>query len=90
MNINRKIQLAAAAVIANGALALGLLSPSPASAGSCNPEVFCVSQTTCGAYAEYCAYYLPPGCQLTDSACLYPQHDSCGDLYPVLCNYQAG
>jgi hypothetical protein len=44
MNINRRIQLTAAAVIANGALALGLAS-SPALASVCNPWCIDVGNT---------------------------------------------
>ena len=42
MNAYRRIQLSAAAVIANGALAFGLLSPGPAFATTCGDQGFCV------------------------------------------------
>jgi hypothetical protein len=65
MNTNRKIQLSAAAVIVNGVLALGLLSPRPALAASCQytrcgvPAAICMSASD---RAMICETYIPPGC----------------------------
>ena len=70
MNINRKIQLTAAAVIANGALALGLLTLSTAFAA-------CMIYTDTVCTGSQCINYGPcpppkPGCKLLEAtACSY-------------------
>jgi len=73
MNINRKIQFMSAAVVANGALALGLLNAGPALAASCQQSYFgcavagwqCVSvQTFCKTVARN------KGCTLVSSMCV--------------------
>jgi hypothetical protein len=92
MNIHRKIQLAAAAVIANGALALSFLSPSPAFAASCNIEkIFCAPATLCESNSfrqEICTTYAPPGCKILNTECGYPIIGNCLNAgYPVFCNY---
>ena len=91
MNANRKIQLAAAVVIANGLLAVGVMGPSLAIASSCTNQAFCVSRNECQlATATVCNDNLPPGCTLNYAFCLAPsQGPYCsGNLYPVLCSYQ--
>jgi hypothetical protein len=73
MNINRKIQLAAAAVIANSALALGLMSPIPAFAAACAPKIVCAPAAICitGGQIGWCAH-LYPGCTVLTAACSTP------------------
>jgi len=90
MNINRKFQLAALAVVANGALALGLLSPHPALAATCGGRSICVSQFSCqNQQTQACNSIKPPGCTLVSSVCTYPDHTLCfGNTYRVLCNFQ--
>jgi hypothetical protein len=90
MNINRKIQLTAAAVIVNGVLALGLLSAGPAFATTCNPRVGCIAvqcaYLTPAALAALCTY---PGCTYASATCLnlnYPC-DQQGDRTRVTCFY---
>ena len=70
MNINRKIQCAAVAVIANGALAAGLLSTSPVLAATCGPRSICLLTLQCAnitlsLYAQLCNQIAPPGCTWT-------------------------
>jgi hypothetical protein len=92
MNINRKIQLIASSVIANGALALGLLSSSPALATTCGHTEYCVPLSTCqNDISSYCALRTPAGCtfDLGGSFCEYPVPEECseGQWYYVVCDY---
>jgi hypothetical protein len=64
MNAYQKIQFSSAAVIANGVLALGLLSPNPAYAqGLCQVE-HCATQAYCAAHNDTNKY-----CPARASAC---------------------
>ncbi len=71
------IRMAAIAVVANGAIALGLMSPNVALADTCSAANGnkCDSLGICpggNANAE-CAAYAPPGCKVLQAACLpYP------------------
>jgi hypothetical protein len=89
MNINRKIQLAASVVIANGALALGLLSSGSALAATCLPKSFCVTQSQCvlPMSLTFCRATVPPGCSLAGAGCA-GQGQGCGDAYKVICYYK--
>jgi hypothetical protein len=76
MNINRKIQLSAAAVIANGALALGLLSPGSALATTCGPIQSCDLLDFGGGLGgcvateqQWCTNVAPAGCTYWHSTC---------------------
>jgi hypothetical protein len=89
MNAYRKIQFSAAAVIANGALALGLLSPGPTLAAACGPVTYhCafVSNTECLLYgASICQRNTPPGCIYVQRGCT---HGLCGVApYDLTCLY---
>jgi hypothetical protein len=91
MNINRKIQLVATAVIANGALALGLLSPTPAFATTCGPKVVCASSNDCanGIQLADCYAATPPGCQVVAASSCY-NYGSCGlNTAEVECFYKS-
>jgi hypothetical protein len=70
MNINRKLQLAAVAVIANGALALCLLAPGSAFAASCAGGRFVCGVGICNNANELfaCLRATPPGCKLVNFA----------------------
>jgi len=61
MNMQRRLQLSAATVIANGLLVLALTSPAAALAQSCQPFAF-----VCGICPslDYCQANLPPGCSI--------------------------
>jgi len=87
MNVNRKIQLAAIAVIANGALALSLLSSGPAFAASCGPKfIGCIPVTNCQYAQPFCTQLAPPGCVVTGESCT-----PCIPGYlNVTCYYRAG
>jgi len=88
MKMNRKIQLTAAAVIANGALALGLLSPSPAFATTCGPYDTCISNVTCNnvqANAYLCKSFRP-GCTYLGNICTY--NGCVGSQEHLTCYYQ--
>jgi hypothetical protein len=85
MNFNRKIQLAAAAVAVNGALALGFLYPSPALATTCGPQAFCQPQGVCeipSNAAATCAGLAPAGCTYASSYCSYPSLGGCSPILP--------
>jgi hypothetical protein len=91
MNKHRRIQLAAAAATVNSALALGLLSGSPAFATTCNDEhkAFCVPAGECIGGASYCPTQASPGCTYTSFKCAYPiMGGGCPPgTYVLACNY---
>jgi hypothetical protein len=66
METRRKIQFGALAVVANGLLALTLLSPRPALANPCSNQNVCVG--TCVTVA-YCQSIAQPGCTATGVFC---------------------
>jgi hypothetical protein len=92
MNAYRKIQVGAAAVIANGAFALGLLSSGPALAGTCGPVTFhCLfgNYGECTLYgAAACQGATPPGCTYVRMGCTYDQNCTSTDKYDLNCLYQ--
>jgi hypothetical protein len=93
MNINRKIQLAAAAVALNGALALSLLSSSPALASTCGTPIKIICQSShslCLADgASICAANAAPGCTLTAWGCSADGPAPCfGAGGGLVCDYQ--
>jgi hypothetical protein len=65
MEITRKLQLGAAAVIANGLLALTAMTPTPAFANPCNA----VRKCGCDMNLADCAAIAPPGCTATSVTC---------------------
>jgi hypothetical protein len=85
MNIHRKIQVAASIIVANGLLAIGLLSPSSAFATTCNATFTCVTQSTCGIVPALCAAEAPAGCKVAATACLFQQ--GCPGHYQMECFY---
>lgn len=92
MNIKRRIQLTAAAVIANGAVALAMMSPTPTLAAACADIGFCWSATFCPSlHKALCNAKLPAGCVLASSSCVYPA-PSFPCTYPtyglVICNFE--
>jgi hypothetical protein len=70
MEHKRRIQFGAAAVIANGLLALSVVSPHHALAASCSPTVVCFPAALCAANgAGYCRDNTPAGCTFTSATC---------------------
>jgi hypothetical protein len=70
MNTQRKIQLAAAAVVANGALALAFLFTGPALAGTCPSKSLCLAACpNQNQYPQLCAPFTPPGCTFFFASC---------------------
>jgi len=63
----RKIQLLAAAVIANGALALMMMSPQDAQAASCGSVTSCAPAIACTFGPQACAPI--SGCQVVSISC---------------------
>jgi hypothetical protein len=86
MNIGRKIQLTAAAVITNGALALGVLSPTAAFGVTCPPPQYgCEgNQAQCSYEFNFCKSLVPPGCKLSNFTCIVGQAP-CGELVKATC-----
>ena len=69
MNIKRKIQLAACAVIVTSAFTMGF-APGAAVASSCDGGEFCDWGGLCPEDPEFaCAVYAPPGCVVTYAVC---------------------
>lgn len=66
MDTTRKVQLSAAAVIANGVLALSLMSPPSALADSCESRVLC---GVCSGNPTQDCQNAAPGCTVTFAIC---------------------
>ena len=85
MQIKRKIQVGAAAVILNGVVALIGLHSSAAVAGSCTTQLSgCTGPAYCQANPTAWCESLQPGCTVTQAYC-YTQGFLCGVLY--ICDY---
>jgi hypothetical protein len=81
----RKVQLLAAAVIMNGAIALTALSPQDAQAAACASTTTCASTLACTLMQYACVP--PSGCQFVGGTC----GELCG-TWPITrqmltCNY---
>jgi hypothetical protein len=89
MNINRKIQLSAAAVIAYGASAVGLLYTTPVLAASCTDTVcFSVFHQCPANYAQYCPPHYQNCLHFLFATCGNPTNQPpCPGDVVVLCNY---
>lgn len=89
MNIYRKIQLTAAVVVANGALALGILSPSAAVAASClSTKIQVCLVSNCPnplQVAQICRTIAPPNCTYVGSICRIA--GQCGGFGQITCVY---
>jgi hypothetical protein len=86
----RKFQLMAVAVITNGVIVLGCMSPKTALAATCGTVPLCVIQSLCqgGGGQASCIGATPPGCTFNAAICLYP-NTVCGpSRYTLLCNYK--
>jgi hypothetical protein len=84
MNAQRKLQLSAAAIIANSLLVLGMTAP--AGAQSCQPFAF-----VCGICPsiDYCQANLPPGCSIaTHVECTMPFFVCINYFIEARCYYQ--
>lgn len=70
MDTCRKIQLSAAAVVANGLMALGTMSPNVAHANPCAPK-YTATDAGCGDVEIVCNFQAPPdpGCTFTSGTC---------------------
>lgn len=90
MKMSRKIQWAATAVVANGALALNLLTPTQALAVTCTDTATCTPQSICQwSKNAFCTSHLPPGCVLVAAACSWPGSGGCTNGYFITaCNYE--
>jgi hypothetical protein len=87
MEIKRKIQFGAAAVIANSLLALSALAPLPALANPCANQVVCPG--SCPTNLSFCQLIAQPGCTATSQICGSPGIGICaGYNYILLCRYQ--
>ncbi|HEU4601802.1 MAG TPA: hypothetical protein VFS24_07530 [Steroidobacteraceae bacterium] len=75
----RKLQLLAAAVTLNGAIALSM-SPQVAQAASCSSTTVCIQSIACYIPEQLCTP--PAGCQYVSATC----GASCGS-WPVAYNY---
>lgn len=85
MDTKRKVQVGAAAVIANGLLALSIMSPGTALANPCPLQSKCV----CGDLA-YCQSIAQPGCTATGGAFCTPSGGWCGSQGSkiTICEYK--
>ena len=87
MLTKRKIQLGAFAVMANGFLALTLLSPREAQANPCTAIQHCIGVCPTNLVA-YCTASAPAGCTPTAEACAVGPPPVCGNLhFWVSCQY---
>jgi hypothetical protein len=92
MRPQRKMQIAAAIVIANAVAALQLTTPSVAMAAACAPtSVFiCDDYDACSTTdaAVVCASYAPPGCTVTSGFCTDFYCNAVSGTKYILCNWQ--
>jgi hypothetical protein len=92
MNIARKIQIAATAVLVNGAVALLSMSPQVAIADSCEPQVICITEDICYS-VELITLWCEsnaPGCTMQNHFCIYPSFNGFGcpeDQGALACTY---
>lgn len=87
MKANRRIQLAAAVVVANAVGALALMSPEQAAASTCQDAYFCEISGVCYADpAAICAANAPAGCRVVQAGCISALCSS-PDLAAALCDY---
>jgi hypothetical protein len=86
MEIKRKVQLGALAVIANATLGLTMFYATPALANPCTEQFYCAG--LCPANLNTCNSIAPAGCTATSDQCL-SAGTACGGL-PILvgCLYQ--
>lgn len=89
MDINRKIQLVAGAVVANGLLALTVMSPSLALANPCAPKQICTPSCTIppASNLKLCQNVAPPGCTATSFTCYYSNGCHAAFLWGLTCRY---
>jgi hypothetical protein len=88
MDTRRKIQFGAAAVFANGILALAVLSPRVAQANPCSSFALCTG--TCSQnLAAVCNHYAPAGCTATSETCMFALDHPCQapTSYLLGCNF---
>ena len=86
MDIKRRLQVGAAAVIANSLLALIAMSPNTALANPCAPKTACLG--ACGGQATaFCNFNNPPGCTSTSLTCTPGQGCSVPHVFSVVCFY---
>jgi hypothetical protein len=91
MQTTRKLQLSAAAVIANALAALSATSPTIALANPCEPKTVCVPGATCPSAlaTNYCQTIASPGCTVTAvTGCTYAPSPSCSHP-PLFVNWRA-
>jgi len=69
MDIRRKLQLGAAAVIANGLIALTVMAPKIAVANPCAEIVRAGPIGGCGNATLMCQSFALPGCTVTSATC---------------------
>jgi hypothetical protein len=89
MEIKRKLQFGASAVIANAALALGIMSPIPAQANPCSPIVRCNVYLCGGAGGGLagCQAVALPGCTATSMTCSMINLCTLGPGFTTVCRY---
>jgi hypothetical protein len=80
----RKLQLLAAAVIVNGALAL-TMSPQVAQAASCGSTTGCYPSIACQVPQYACNP--PSGCQFVSGTCGTPCYQGPVPYFMLTCNY---
>jgi hypothetical protein len=85
MNIRRKIQLGALAVIANGLLAASMMAPRPAHA-ACADQYYCAGFCPADATAACQSVFGPLGCTAEAGVCVWTDQQPCPKQNTVFCN----
>jgi hypothetical protein len=89
MDIKRTIRFGAAAVIANGVLALTAFSPRVALANPCADQEYCAIGCPTTLSGTACQVIAKPGCTATAFNCLPGLIPPCaGSPNEVICQYQ--
>ena len=87
MDIKRRIQLGAAAIVVNGIATVALMAPVPVIAGSCGPTSTCVPTSYCSvAGVSYCISHTPSGCTFVSATCADLAECNAGSI-SLVCQY---
>jgi hypothetical protein len=87
MKVSSKLKLGSIAVIANGLLALGLMSASGPAFAACATKLYCLPQSLC----QQTSLCNQTGCTVKTAVCLYPEIYGCEPYpgyYQLICEYQ--
>lgn len=89
MNTMRKVQITAAAVIANGLGVLAVTTPNTAEAVTCGSQSMCYDFFCPANAAIGCSVFAPEGCQVRFAGCSLDPTCIGKSSYKMYCSYKA-